>query len=64
MLPGFAPGELEGVKPAALGVIEDPPTSKYSEQYGVIVICGSEDEQKETYERFNGEGLNCRVVPT
>ena len=61
---GFAPGELEGIKPPAPGGIEDPPSSKYTEQYGVIVICGNEDEQQETYERFQNEGFNCRVVTT
>lgn len=62
-LTGFEPGELQAPG-SAPGSIEEPPASKYSEQYGVIVICGSEDEQRATYERLNSEGLNCRVVTT
>ncbi len=36
----------------------------YKEQYGVIVMCESEMEQRDVYERFHAEGLNCRVVTT
>lgn len=48
------PGPLE--KPAAGG--------KYQEQFGVIVICGNEAEQKEVYERLTADGLECKVVVT
>lgn len=63
---GFEPVELQtlldGPKENLPAV---PPESKYKEQYGVIVICTSEDEQKNTYERLSGElGFNCRVVTT
>jgi hypothetical protein len=58
----FAPGELVGIGP--VDGIEDAPASKYSEQYGVIVICADEAGQKATYERLNSEGLNCKVVTT
>lgn len=58
----FAPGELAGIAP--VDGIEDAPASKYSEQYGVIVICADEAGQKATYERLNSEGLNCKVVTT
>ena len=34
----------------------------YKEQYGVIVICESEAEQEDVYNRLAGEGFNCRVV--
>lgn len=37
---------------------------KYNEQYGVVVLCKDEDEQKRHYERLTGEGLECRVVVT
>lgn len=36
----------------------------YHEQYGVIVICESEQEQEKVYERLTGEGLSCKVVAT
>lgn len=41
-----------------------PPESNYSEQYGVIVLCTSEAEQKAMYDRLIGEGLSCKVVTT
>lgn len=44
--------------------IEDAPASKYNEQYGVIVVCAGEAEQKSVYERLTGLGLTCRVVTT
>lgn len=34
----------------------------YREQYGVIVICQNEQEQKRTYERFKKEGLTLKIV--
>ena len=36
----------------------------YKEQYGVIVICENEGEQKEIYERLHSEGYTCKVVTT
>lgn len=36
----------------------------YSEQYGVIVICGDEAEQERVYEELKAQGRNCRVVTT
>lgn len=36
----------------------------YKEQYGVIVICKDEGEQKEVYERLHSEGYECKVVTT
>ena len=38
--------------------------SKYREQYGVIVMCASEAEQEEIYNRLSDEGLTCKVVVT
>lgn len=34
----------------------------YKEQYGVIVICKSENEQKEVFEKLQKEGLKLKVV--
>ncbi|MGN0905873.1 MAG: ParB N-terminal domain-containing protein [Bullifex sp.] len=36
----------------------------YKEQYGVIVMCADEDEQREIYERLTEEGYECKVVAT
>lgn len=36
----------------------------YKEQYGVIVICRDEAEQKEIYDRLHSEGYECKVVTT
>ena len=38
--------------------------SKYREQYGVIVLCGTEADQEAVYNRLSDEGLTCRVVVT
>lgn len=35
---------------------------KYKEQYGVIVICNDEKEQREIYERLLAEGLTLKIV--
>ena len=34
----------------------------YKPQYGVIVICENEEEQKRTFERLSSEGLTLKVV--
>ena len=34
----------------------------YEEQYGVIVMCKSESEQEEIYNRLVNEGFECKVV--
>lgn len=34
----------------------------YHEQYGVIVMCESEDEQRKTYDDLTARGLKCKVV--
>lgn len=36
----------------------------YLEQYGVIVMCAGENEQRTIYERLVSEGLVCKVVVT
>jgi hypothetical protein len=35
---------------------------KYREQYGVIVVCRDEAQQRRVYNRLSREGLNCKVV--
>ena len=35
---------------------------KYESQYGVIVMCSSEEEQEQVYNRLTGEGYSCKVV--
>ncbi len=42
--------------------MEKKKTFSYKEQYGVIVICTNEVEQKEVYERLKKEGLILKVV--
>jgi ParB-like chromosome segregation protein Spo0J len=39
-----------------------PKGFSYSEQYGVIVICIDEENQKEVYEALSEQGYNCKVV--
>ena len=34
----------------------------YESQYGVIVMCSSEEEQEQVYNRLTGEGFSCKVV--
>ena len=34
----------------------------YKEQYGVIVICKDEKEQREIYERLLAQGLTLKIV--
>lgn len=36
----------------------------YQEQFGVIVICKGEDDQKDVYEKLTDQGFSCRVVAT
>lgn len=35
---------------------------KYKQQYGVIVVCRDEAEQKAVYERLAAQGLTVKVV--
>lgn len=36
----------------------------YRQQYGIIVICKDEKEQKKLYEIFHSNGYKCKVVVT
>jgi hypothetical protein len=66
--PYFTDAELAGItapdadKTGAPG----PETleGRYKEQYGVIVICEDEANQRKVYEQLTGLGLECRVVVT
>jgi hypothetical protein len=40
------------------------PDGKYSEQYGVIVLCDDEAHQQAVYEELQAAGHKCRVVVT
>jgi penicillin V acylase-like amidase (Ntn superfamily) len=50
--------------------IKDPVTpadeskNGYKEQYGVIIVCKGEKDQKKLYEELNERGLKCKVVVT
>ena len=57
-------GALSSDASAGEGGIETPGAGSYKEQYGVIVVCLSETDQAETYERLKGEGLTVKVVTT
>lgn len=35
---------------------------KYKEQYGVIVICETEEHQKAVFERLQKKGLTLKIV--
>jgi hypothetical protein len=47
-----------------IGIGDAPPDSRYKAQYGVIVVCKDEAEQRDVYDRLSGEGLECKVVVT
>lgn len=34
----------------------------YKQQYGIVVICKDEEEQKAVYERLKAQGLTLKVV--
>lgn len=61
--PASMMAELAGVM-APHDLPDAPAANMYREQYGVIVVCKDEDNQRELYERLTEEGLDCRVVVT
>lgn len=67
-LSGFTPDELAAMLDDGAGVDSADELAdtedKYTEQYGVIVICGDEAEQERVYDELKAEGRNCRVVTT
>jgi len=64
----FAPGDEGGPPTPAEDDDEDPPSREanfnYQEQFGVIVLCKDEDEQKAVYEQLVEQGFSCKVVAT
>lgn len=40
------------------------PENNYQQQYGVIVVCDSEESQQLAYEELKHAGYNCKVVTT
>jgi ParB-like chromosome segregation protein Spo0J len=67
-LVGFDEAELQkllqGMDLPAEGIGENVPDSNYKEQYGVIVLCESEQQQETTYNSLTSQGLKCKVVTT
>jgi ParB-like chromosome segregation protein Spo0J len=70
---GYIDGDLAALladrgedRPAIGGVDPDDVGAGdgYQEQYGVIVICDDETNQREVYEALRDAGYNCRVVTT
>lgn len=43
---------------------DEVPEGNYQSQYGVIVICASENAQQDVFDRLTSEGFKCRVVVT
>jgi len=39
-------------------------SDRYKSQFGVVVVCESEDEQERVYAELQGQGYACRVVVT
>lgn len=67
---GYADAELFGAMENLAETVEDdgpdeePDNFNYQEQFGVIVMCADEAEQKEVYDQLNGMGYECKVVAT
>ncbi|WP_291325213.1 hypothetical protein [Desulfovibrio sp. UCD-KL4C] len=53
--------KLPPLSPKAPGRPDKP---RYKEQFGVIVICGSETEHEEVYKKLTGMGYKCKAVRT
>ena len=67
-LTGFSDKEIKELLKTIDGPEDSEPPQpgpdKYKEQYGVIVICQGEAQQKQVYEDLLGQGYKCRVVVT
>lgn len=60
---GFGENELSTFEALQQGNFEDDGV-QYKNQFGVIVICETEEEQQKVFNKLQKEGLNCRVVVT
>lgn len=64
-LTAFDAAELDRLcKPVAADEIGEAPETRYVEQFGVIVVCGDEEEQRRVYEDLLGKGMSVKVVTT
>ena len=66
---GFDEKEIEkyfnsGAADGASGQISGENSFTYKEQYGVIVMCSDENNQREVYEKLLEMGYECKVVAT
>lgn len=54
----------DGEPPATPGSSDGAldPSAEFKSQYGVIVICESEEQQREVFEALQADGHKCRVV--
>jgi hypothetical protein len=57
------PWDYAGDTPETADALADT-EDKYKEQYGVIVMCGDEQEQEQVYEKLKSEGYDVKVVTT
>jgi len=46
------------------GLPDLPDNDNYKEQYGVIVMCSDESQQKNVYDTLSADGYDCKVVTT
>lgn len=49
-------------KPRRRNLLAAPVKFQYKPQWGVIVVCPSEHDQQQTYERLSSMGLTVKVV--
>jgi len=61
-LMGFTAEELS--KLTSYSEPDAPDDFNYAEQFGVVVICRDENDQKQAYDKLQAQGFNCRVVVT
>lgn len=61
-LMGFTAEELS--KLTSYSEPDAPEDFNYAEQFGVVVICQDESNQKTVYDKLQAQGFNCRVVVT
>lgn len=57
------PEKPRRARPGAPGVADVGP-DRYRRQFGVTVVCDSEDQQRALFERLRADGLRAKVVCT